>query len=62
MKDEGRTAILRRLSRLLLYCLTATRRPDVDVLAARLGVSKRTAYRDLEALESAGWRIPGTER
>lgn len=60
MKDEGRTAILRRMARLLLYAMTARRKPDVDVLAARLGVSKRTAYRDLEAMDAAGWKWMAT--
>lgn len=58
MKDEGRTAILRRMARLLLYTMTARHRPDPEVLAARLGVSVRTVYRDLEAMTAAGWKFP----
>ena len=59
MKAEGRTAITRRLARLLLYLMTARRKPDVDVLAARLGVSTRTVRRDLEALREVGWKVRG---
>lgn len=58
MRAEGRTAILRRMARLLLYAMTATRKPSAATWAARAGISLRSAYRDLSAFEEAGWIWP----
>lgn len=58
MKDEGQTAQLRRLARLLLIVMVSKRRPTIPVLAARLGISERQAHRYLNSLEEAGWKLP----
>jgi predicted DNA-binding transcriptional regulator YafY len=51
-----------RLSRLLAIALTlsARRRLRAEDLARRFGVSLRTVYRDVRALEAAGFPIAGT--
>jgi predicted DNA-binding transcriptional regulator YafY len=35
--------------------------PPIDDLAAECGVTKRTVYRDLLALEAARWPLPRRE-
>jgi hypothetical protein len=32
--------------------------PEIEVMAAEMGVCVRTLYRDLAALEEAGWPLP----
>lgn len=56
--DHGRLRLASRLARLILRLCGAHVMPDVQVLAADLGVSQRTLYRDLAALQAGGWRLP----
>lgn len=41
----------------MLY-LRGRRYIDLAVIARGLNVSKRTVYRDIQALEEAGWPVP----
>ena len=53
-----RSRLIVRLARLILYLNGRRYMPDPQVLAAQLGVSERTLYRDLAALEEAGAILP----
>lgn len=55
---ESRHAIARRLCALVRYLDGRRFMPDVKVIARGLGVSHRTIYRDLDALEQAGFVLP----
>lgn len=58
MRDEGRTAELRRMARILLMLMGQERMPNIRWMAATLDVSTRTVRRYLDALEEAGWKLP----
>lgn len=53
-----RARLIVRLARLILLLMHRRYMPDPEVLAAQLGVSVRTLYRDLAALEEAGAVLP----
>jgi predicted DNA-binding transcriptional regulator YafY len=53
-----RGRLLVRLARELLYLRARRCMPEVEVMAAEMGVCVRTLYRDLAALEEAGWPLP----
>jgi predicted DNA-binding transcriptional regulator YafY len=61
--NSARLATTTRLARVLLYLHFGTkyRQPDMDAMAAHLGYSKRTLYRDLEAYRAGGLRIARSE-
>lgn len=54
--DRGRVA--RNIARLMWRLNGRRRLPPVSVLAADLGVSRRTVWRYLKAIEEAGWPVP----
>lgn len=56
--DRGRLRLASRLARLILRLMGLRYMPDMQVMAAELGVSQRTLYRDLAALEAGGWQLP----
>lgn len=53
-----RSRLIVRLARLILYLNGRRYMPDAQILAAQLGVSVRTLFRDLAALEEAGMVLP----
>lgn len=55
---EHRHAIARRLCALVRYMDGRRYMPDMAILARGLNVSHRTLYRDLAALEEAGFILP----
>jgi|SoiMethySBSTD1v2_1073268.scaffolds.fasta_scaffold3691615_2 predicted DNA-binding transcriptional regulator YafY len=61
---KGRNAVAHRLSKLLFYLprFDLLDGETLDMLAAWCGCTRRTLYRDLDALRSAGFKVPSTER
>ncbi len=56
--NSARMALVTRLARVLLYLRAIHYHwPDVDLMAANLGYSRRTIYRDLECFRAAGLRL-----
>lgn len=53
-----RARLIVRIARLILFLNGRRHMPDVQTLAAQLGVTPRTLYRDLAALEEAGMVLP----
>ena len=53
-----RGRLVHRLAYLLRLLAEAHVMPNLQTLAADLGVSRRTVYRDLQALQAAGWPLP----
>jgi predicted DNA-binding transcriptional regulator YafY len=53
-----RARIARQVAALLLTLQNKRRMPHVEWLASELGVTTRTVYRYLNAVEQAGWPLP----
>ena len=58
MRERGRNVGLVRCLKLMRELEGVRVRPPLTELAARHGVTTRTIYRDLQALQSAGIAIP----
>lgn len=56
--NRDRARIARHVARLMWKLQGRRRLPPVDALAADLGVSSRTVWRYLRAIEEAGWPVP----
>jgi predicted DNA-binding transcriptional regulator YafY len=61
---KGRNAVALRLARMLFYLpqFQEIGAEELDRMAAWFGCSRRTVYRDIEALRAAGFKVPKTER
>ena len=57
-ENSDRARIARQVAALLLELKNRRSFPRVVVLAHALGVTPRTVYRYLEAIEQAGWPLP----
>lgn len=58
MSELRRNQIARRLCALVRYLDGRRYMPEMEFLARGLGCSHRTLYRDLAALEEAGFILP----
>jgi DNA-binding IclR family transcriptional regulator len=56
--EVARNKVIVNVARLILLLNGRRYAPDLDVLAAHMGMGRRQLYRYLASLEEAGWQVP----